>query len=234
MAAFVDVSQFATEFSIRTLLNYYQICLLNVSTQDERRSLEERIDNLHAVMRDKQYTVLDHCWGTQLINSVLGLLVFPYEQNKNCISNYTEQSKWSVDFPVLSRYIFCNDPTVFKSTYMYEDKKTGIYKLQQKSPRYILKHMRNAVGHKNVRMYPVQERNANGGVEQVTHIVFEDKNDDASFKLVVEMRDFEDVMFEISRHLICLDTIIDRNKIQKWNQLGEWDRNQRWAWSWYA
>ena len=209
--AFSDINQFATEFAIRTQLNYYNLLRQETTEPEKIAEIGEKVAALHAIMREKGYVDIEFCCGTQLMNSVLGLLVFPEQQLYHKISKYSDRKKWEIDFPMLSRYVFSNDPNRFESTYTYN--KYGAKCPESITPLNVLKHMRNAVSHKKITLFPVQA-DGGGTLNQVTHIVFKDFSDDNPeqyFFLKIPRDDFESVMLEISSYFINIDSIRDRD-----------------------
>lgn len=211
--AFSDINQFATEFAIRTQLNYYNLLRQETTEPEKIAEIGEKVAALHTIMREKGYVDIEFCCGTQLMNSVLGLLVFPEQQLYQEISQYYNQEKWAFDFPTLSRYVFSDDPACFESTYTYFDNRRGATLPERITPRNVLKHMRNAVSHKKISLFPVQA-DGDGGINQVTHIVFKDSSDDhpdPHFFLKIRRDDFESVMLEISSYFINIDSVRERD-----------------------
>ena len=195
MGAFGDVENFAVEFALRTQINYLQI--LKLETEEWRRGegpavaegLERTPEELDRQLREINRRIVEirrkmadlnrgesapYCCGTQLMNSVLGLLVFPQQQFFDKLGKFHLEESWRREgLGTLAEYVFSCDEQRYKNTYIKWNSKHWCYELEDQSPQNILRHMRNAIGHKRIKFYPEQ---ANGQGE-VTHIVFEDEDD---------------------------------------------------------
>jgi hypothetical protein len=105
---------------------------------------------------------------TQLINSLIGLLVFPEQMYFDLLSD--EKNRLKKDFPVLYSLIseesfictyrkYCNNPIFEKCP------------IEDKSPKKVLIHLRNSVSHKHLMIRPLSSRFDKSNIES---IVFED------------------------------------------------------------
>ncbi len=220
MAAFSSPNQFPKELAIRTQLNYFNLLLLEENDPERQVIVRRKIDDLHNRMMEQGFAAVDICCGTQLINSVLGLLVFPEQQFYNDLSTYYTRSKWNRDFRCLSQYLFCGDSNRFVFHYTFNNKCPSRPKKPEKiTPKNILRHMRNAVSHKKISLYPIQD-NHEGNIDEVTDIVFEDypevdESDESLFMLKLRKDDFETVLLEIASYFMDIDKIKERDRRER-------------------
>lgn len=96
MNKFKNDLKFTTEFALRATINYYQTykkvlqqqydsgesfvefgyCQKSISNEIEK--CDRQIQNLHTKMDNMRYEKCDFCMGTDLLVSLLGLIVLPY------------------------------------------------------------------------------------------------------------------------------------------------------------
>ncbi len=208
MSAFKNPN-FTIEFSLRTQLNYCQMLLMEYKATGNKEKIIEtnnRINKIKNEMEKRNFTKLDFCCGTQLMNSVLGLLVIPQQALFANMDDYTNPSEWSKDFPTLTKYVFSNNREVYNNTYFHR-RDRNFYPYECDSPRNVLTHMRNAVSHKKIMFYPESSENQ----EQVTSIVFKDEYKEQYFSLKIDKEDLENVLFEISNYFIKLEKRVFKN-----------------------
>ena len=223
MARFVNNGTFAIEFAFRTKLNYYQLLKLEKIAKNEIEdvhNIDEKITEVQEAMRERNFHTLIEpqwlCCGTQLMNSVLGFLVFPQQQ---FFRNTPEDEIWE-RLPILRKYIYSNDSEVYINTYIREK----IF-----SPKNVLKHMKNSISHKRIMFYP--ETN---DYDEIQSLVFKDENIikitdrnnemfqkyqdkitkngngqeiiKQNFKLCVKKDEFDELLFEIFDYFVSLQT----------------------------
>ena len=208
MAAFSEENNFASEFALRTLLNCYQIytCDRSVLTELEGRKLTDAYNKVIEKIQYNDYANLTSCFGTQLMNSLLGLLVFPQQQFWNEITKSKSEYVWQRILPTLAKYVFSNIEEVFCFNCFYWSKKEGRFIKEDPSVNNILRHMRNSVSHKRLSIYPQGISQTN----EVKHIVFEDNNiiDDkinSVFKLKIDKNDLLPMLLEISEYFTNIE-----------------------------
>lgn len=183
-------SDFVEEFAFRTQSNYFSLMIAQAEKEnqhDSAREYKEKLIELQQEMTRQQYIANDSYFEvTQLINSLIGLLIFPeqryYEELKQA------QLSMENDFAALNRIIksdnyYCSykktdeasldkalQKLCYKNTKNSELLKNVFGKLppEEESPYNILKHMRNAVAHEKVGIIPVSRG------EKITSVIFED------------------------------------------------------------
>lgn len=208
MAAFREANNFASEFALRTLLNCYQIynCDKNVLTECEGQKLTDIYNKVAEKLQQNNYANLTSCFGTQLMNSLLGLLVFPQQQFWDEITKSKSENVWRRILPTLANYVFSDIQDVFYFNYFYRSKKDGTLIKEVPSIHNILRHMRNSVSHKRLSIYPQGISKTN----EVEYIVFEDDNiiDDKTksvFKLKINKNDLFPILLEISEYFTNIE-----------------------------
>ncbi len=213
MGAFRESNNFAIEFALRTQINYFQLLYLehkNTDNTSERLQIEGKLRELHTKMEHFGFLDVDLCCGTQLMNSVIGLLLIPQQEFFDEIVNDDSYQTWESHFPNLAKYVFSNNSRKFENTYFL--KENGIYfdVPEPCNPQNVLRHMRNSLSHKRILFFPKNARNN----AQVSSIVFKDityKNSKTGtpyqqFKLQIDKDDLETILFEISNYFISLGT----------------------------
>lgn len=195
---------FFKEFVYRTKLNYYNLLKTDsdLSVVD-KVSIEEKIRTIESEMRRRNYTIDNTYEVTQLVNSLVGLLVFPEQKKYKYMDK--KESDLPLKLPILNKCVTEDKSFVLD----YYIKKTG--GLEEKSPSNILRHMRNAVGHERIMIHPQNARLENGQ-NQITAIVFQDEEEyekdgrhiKNQFRLKVSVNDLEALLMEISDYLIQL------------------------------
>ena len=176
-------ADFVEEFSFRTKINY---CVLMrdqaiiENNQEKRKFYERELEDIQLKMRVERYGISRSYEVTQLINSILGLLIFPeqncFKQLRKCTRSLEEM------FPNLYQIVSAKDGK-YINTYRYigegaqercftdEDIRSAfeMLPLEEATPFDLVRHMRNAVAHEHVSIRPISE----GGV--ITSVVFEDE-----------------------------------------------------------
>ena len=204
---------FMSEFAYRTKINYYQLLLNNTKDPAEKSRIEGEIKKIQQAMEKEAFEYADYYEVTQLINSLVGLLIFPEQAAYNVLSQNPDDLE--KDFPILWKYINGKSGE-YKNNYVipYTTKKTDsnypkkIYLAEPKSPRKILNHMRNAAAHYRIGIHPVNGK-LDDGRTVITHIVFSDirnegKPTEQLFELKIEVADLESLLMEISDKIIHL------------------------------
>ena len=149
-------------------------------------------------MDSKGYAVEEYYEITDLINSLIGLLIFPEQA---CFKYITDNEEEMEDvFPNLYK---CIKRTDYKNTYKDNGRK------ERNSPRRIIKHMKNALSHQRVMIIPQYGRINDDNV--ITAITFNDQmssnegKEKYTFSLTVDVCDLENVVMEICDYLIQLE-----------------------------
>ena len=190
---------FVEEFAYRTKSNYYSLMIAQANEQkqpDIAKKYEQQLDLLKSDMAVHEYNTKDNYFEvTQLINSLIGLLVFPEQQY------FVELGRrfraLETDLKTLNTIINKNNGSYFCSyketqeiplsaedqTDYFGSKQSGIDRVkknrvlskvfrslepEEKTSVNILRHMRNAVSHERIGIIPVSRN------EKVTSVVFED------------------------------------------------------------
>lgn len=177
MSNFKD-DDYVKEFICRTQMNYFKI--QNLVGYNK----EAEISYLKEIMLANEFEYQNYYEVTQLINSFLGLLVFPKEKYFNFLSNRENDFQ---NVPTLKRV---TDKTYkgFISTYR-----------EIRCERTIIKHLRNAVCHDRLMIHPL---NHNVSTE-IQAIQFEDEDirdgHGAKFSLIIDINDLEKILLELDQ-----------------------------------
>lgn len=218
VSAFREGNNFATEFALRTLVNCYRLYEIDRGhfEENEIAQIEHTYDKVRDKIQHYQYNELDVCFGTQLMNSILGLLVFPQQQFWNEVTKSKSETVWYNLFPTLARYVFSTNSEIFEFDYSSWSNKRGCYIKEEKTVHNILRHMKNSVSHKRISLYPQGVTTTN----EVESIVFEDQKDEngveSIFKLKIEKNDLLPILLEISEYFINIDDY--KEQIKRWNR----------------
>lgn len=170
---------FVPELVYRTKVNYYAMRLRDTKEEEEIRAgfdeakkkellkkkqwYSEELERLKDEMNTQKFDVDNYYEVTLLLNSLIGLLVFPqqkyFEEIKECLGRIER-------FPELNELI--NRRGFFYSS----------YKEAKKKPSNIIRHLKNALSHQRVMIIPqslkLHEEEKNS---PITHIVFQDADD---------------------------------------------------------
>ena len=145
--AFKRESEFAAEFALRTQLNFLTLLEKEqIDRGDESGLVETRaqLSDIKRKMNVLNYVEVDYCLGTQLMNSLLGLLVIPQQQ---FFDDFESLKSWK-DLPTLKQYIK-EAKDQYKNTYLNSN---NVPERKHNYPGPILRHMRNAAAHKKFDM----------------------------------------------------------------------------------
>lgn len=178
MSNFKD-DDYVKEFICRTQMNYLRV--QNFITHDN----EKRISDLKQIMDYNEFEHQEYYEVTQLINSFLGLLVFPKEKYFKFLSGREND--------------FHNVPTLKKA--IGKDKGYKNTYNEDKCERNIIKHLRNAVCHDRLMIHPLSHNKST----EITAIQFDDmsiKNLKYCFSLVIQIKDLETILFELSQYFV--------------------------------
>ena len=187
MSAFKDFN-FIKEFACRTQLNYYRLKLEQSNKNDDKAKVQRHIRNIESLMKERNYSVSNYYEVTQLINSLIGLLVFPQQGYYDTLRDKENESRR--EMKTLYDYIKSGPQVgVYTNTYCENNRK--VYN--------VLRHMRNATCHNRMGVYP---ESANG--KDITHVCFRDEKENEHFELIIKVEDLEKVLVEISGFIIDL------------------------------
>lgn len=126
--------EFEKEFARRTLANL--------------KFIEKEVESRHkAGTEDKD--IHDVFEVTQLVNSFVGMLIFPKE---TCYNNVWNRNLFRKSGAEMILRDIVNNPSKYHSTYTYEDKKTGHAVNEKLTPKRLAKHLRNAIAHNRLRI----------------------------------------------------------------------------------
>ena len=122
-----DNYEFVREFARRTLANL--------------KFIEKEVESRHkAGIEDKD--IHDVFEVTQLINSFVGMLIFPKEA---CYNNVGNRNFFRNSEAKMILRDIVNNPAKYHSTYKYEDN-------EKLPPKRLAKHLRNAIAHNRLRI----------------------------------------------------------------------------------
>lgn len=194
MSAFQNV-YFVNEFAYRTKLNYYYQKKRFAKSEEERIDAEAEIENVLREMNRKGFAVEEYYEVTDLINSLVGLLVFPEQATYRYISSRENDMRQL--FPHLWK---CMQSADYRNTYEDEDG-------DKNSPQNIIRHLRNSLSHNKVMIVPKSA--TIGNKQQITAITFKDEKRKPNgqrqeFALTISVKDLEKVVMEICDYLIQL------------------------------
>ena len=198
MGGFQD-GKFVSEFACRTKLNYLKQKMANEENELEKADIKKQIVALEQKMAERDFDISKYYEVTDLLNSMLGLLIFPEQNAYDNMSN--REGDMRNRLPNLYRVI----STQGNYSNSYERERRS-----PKGPRYVLKHMRNAASHDRVMILPKSKKTISGG-NKITSIEFYDQdknNDNWKAKIVIPVEDLEIILFEICDYLL---------DIAKWN-----------------
>ena len=178
MSNFKD-DDYVKEFICRTQMNYFMIQKLAGHNKNKE------ISCLKEIMFDNEFEYQKCYEVTQLINSFLGLLVFPKEKYFNFLSRKNND--------------FTHTPTLKKLTSKtYDENYESTYK-ENNCERNVIRHLRNAVCHKRLTIYPLTHNKST----EIQKIKFEDvstqKGYEGKFSLIINIDDLEKILLELDQ-----------------------------------
>lgn len=182
MSNFKD-DDYVKEFICRTQMNYFMI--QNLIGHDK----ETEISHLKEIMANNEFEYQKCYEVTQLINSFLGLLVFPKEKYFNFLSRKNND--------------FTHTPTLKKLANKSINKNyINTYK-DNRCERNVIRHLRNAVCHRRLTIYPLTHNKST----EIQKIKFEDistqKGYEGEFSLIINIDDLEKIVLELNRCFLC-------------------------------
>ena len=210
MSEFKD-ENFVNEFAYRTKLNYFYQKERFAKNEKIREQASREIDRTKYIMIGRNFDIAEYYEVTDLINSLIGLLIFPESNVFDYIPKYERNLKEK--FPQLYKCKqydrkFLNDaPPIIRYRSAVDEK----YKTMEKnSPRDICRHLRNSLCHWRVMIEP-HSASIGEGQRQIVSIQFQDEGKcrdehgrwhDVKFSLTIKVEDLEDVVMEICDYLI--------------------------------
>ena len=117
---------YVREFAYRTKLNFYRNMYLYGNNEEE---YSQKIEALEKVMNDEGYVIEEYYEVTDLINSMIGLLIFPEQNLYDYLSDNEEDLRKF--FPTMFSCIQNNE---YVNTYASN---------KRYSPKDIIRHIRN-------------------------------------------------------------------------------------------
>ena len=182
MSNFKD-DDYVKEFICRTQMNYFMIQKLAGHNKNKEISCLKKIMFANEFEYQKCYEI------TQLINSFLGLLVFPKEKYFNFLSSKNND--------------FTHTSTLKKLTNKtYDENYENTYK-ENNCERNVIRHLRNAVCHRRLTIYPLTHNKST----EIQKIKFEDvstqKGYEGEFSLIINIDDLEKIVLELNRCFLC-------------------------------
>lgn len=151
---------------------------------------ETEISRLKEIMSTNEFECQNYYEVTQLINSFLGLLVFPKEKYFNFLS-YKKND-------------FTHVPTLKNlANKSINEEYINTYK-ENRCERNVIRHLRNAVCHRRLTIYPLTH---NKSIE-IQKIQFEDvstqKGYEGEFSLIINIDDLEKILLELNQCFLKL------------------------------
>ncbi len=203
--AFSDIDNFAIEFAFRTQLNYYQLLKLeNQSRGFDNNDIDRKIHSVQEQMIERGFNPLEPqnlCCGTQLMNSVLGFLVFPQQQLFNRIP---EDFQWRL-LPILAR---CVGSREFVNDYILISNNHHEFHNEEITPKNVLRHLKNSISHKRVMFYPTVTPDSDN--TQVSRLVFEDEK-------IIKLKDNNEWLFDVLEDRVTYDERGKKQIVQRFH-----------------
>lgn len=199
MSEFQNI-HFVKEFAYRTKLNYYRQQERYARTEDARSKAKMKVGIIEREMANKQFDISEYYEVTDLLNSLVGLLVFPEANVFDHIPKFERDLK--KEFPILHKCIEKAEKEGFYK-YSYLTEPCGA---DEKSPLAIINHIRNSLAHFRIMIEPISGKIS--GTNQIVAIIFKDQRPPNSkkpreyFSLKIDVTDLEDVVMEICDYLI--------------------------------
>lgn len=228
MGVFVNIDKFTKEFAYRTMYNYYDYLAYKRESRSEKEQdgvyTSKKLKVLE-MMRANGYNASGRYEVTALINSFMGLLVFPEQ-------TWFDELEWETfenhRLPLLKEIV--NNPNTCTSTYKkIKYHKKGQIKIfdceidEEKTLQNVLKHMRNCLCHDRLLFYPEQA----DGQDEILGFTFVDEREVLvegckykeytsnsrkpkgtqihRFELRISVEEAEDVIMEICNFLVSFD-----------------------------
>ena len=183
---------FVNEFAYRTKINYYRRKAQFLTAEEQQKYLE-MISMVEDEMSKRGFKVDPYYEITDLINSLIGLLVFP-EQNVFKYIDSTEEGL-KRKFPTIYALTFSKD---YKNTYVDENK--------GRTPQLIFKHKKKSLSHKRIMIFPESTYSS----DKIEYVVFKDEHFNKltkkkeHFSIRIPTSQLENVIIEISNYLISI------------------------------
>lgn len=207
MSEFRDV-KFVKEFTYRTLLNHYRRKLNYTNSEDEKKNIIKIIEHYEKEMIKNNYVIQEYYEVTDILNSLIGLLILP-EQNV-----FEKISKKEKDTERLFSDLYsCTKDNTYINSY---DGKKG-----KDSPFAIFLHIKNSLSHNRIMMHPV---NSNSDQKsEIKAIIFQDAllkecGEDSKWKTKSIDRyqgDIKDYPIGINQRLQLFSITIPIDKLEK-------------------
>ena len=194
MSEFKNIN-FVNEFAYRTKLNYYYQKKQFTKNESEISRINAEIQKTKESMAINGFDVADYYEVTDLINSLIGLLVFPEQAAFDAIP--TKKKDLKEKFPNLYKSIISDNNYVNSYHLIHEE---------LNSPRDVLRHIKNSLSHKKVMIEP--HSGSIGKKRQILAITFKDEMKSKQtgkkyfFSLTVKIECLEDMLMEICDFLI--------------------------------
>ena len=151
--------RFAEELAFRTKYNYYKLFARDpVKWKEKEKFFDQNLDE----MKKRGYVIDEYFEVTQLINSLIGLLVIPqqeYFQAFRGVDNFD-------DFPILRQCLKAQGHVFSYYEYRQHNKQ---FVSEKRTPPNVLRHMRNAIAHNRIMLEPESADHSS-----ITHIIFND------------------------------------------------------------
>lgn len=151
---------------------------------------ETEISRLKEIMSTNEFECQNYYEVTQLINSFLGLLVFPKEKYFNSLS-YKKN-----DFTHVSTLKNLANKSI-------NEEYINTYK-ESRCERNVIRHLRNAVCHRRLTIYPLTHNKST----EIQKIQFEDvstqKGYEGEFSLIINIDDLEKILLELNQCFLKL------------------------------
>lgn len=207
MSEFRDI-KFVKEFTYRTLLNHYRNKLRYSYNEDEKQEIRLIIRHYEMEMKKYNYDIEEYYEVTDILNSLIGLLILP-EQNV-----FDKISKKEKDTEQLFPDLYsCVNDNAYINNY---DKEKG-----KNSPYAIFLHMKNSLSHNRIMLHPV---NGNSDKKsEIKAIIFQDallkeQGRDLKWKIISIDKyqgDIKDYPIGINQRLQLFSITIPIDKLEK-------------------
>lgn len=179
-------------------MNYFNLRLLQDNDVDESVRIDNSLKKIKKEMKMKGYAVDDFFEVTQLINSMIGLLIFPQQAYYNNLSEKTEDMKR--EYPLLYSYVI-GQRGEYQNTYYENTRNQRIRTPEKNNIKNVLRHLRNSASHRRLSIHPENGRLCDGA-NIIKAVKFEDSRGTEKFLLKIDVKDLEQLLIEICDGII--------------------------------
>lgn len=202
---------------MRTKINYLKLererlSINNADSKHLKLENDMKINMLEGTFYNKGFVNDGIFEITQLINSLISLLVFPQQEYYKTIFSDNSFERLPKVMMYVENKKYYNSNHKYSNTYHEKKKNNRTYALpddEKVTPANILRHMRNSVCHERVMVY----REALSDSKDIQVLNFRDEGKcllyherkveiKEEFQISITVEDFKDILFEISDYIL--------------------------------